>query len=397
LNTLGRRFRTALTALVVCALLAAGVTTSEVMAAGDDAQLEQLWDEFPLDERDEHPVRNQPFDRQSPPSKPAPARPTADEASDGSTRLGFLTFGIALLLGATGILLLRAGALGPPSGTSEADSYRNRPQRRLADATTTGSGENRAVHALLYFLAGDEFVAEDAPAAQQSKEVKVPGDLKKPDQRTDAMALKERRPQMRVSRPAPSVDEREVLKRKSAADAEPLKAKAARESALLKEKLVSRQRRQQSVKGGEPAPNVAEQPIRPRRRGDLNKARSLRPARIADTSEPQVGARLRDADKVALECEIHWWRGYVKSQFIVVERGAERRELAASPPFRWRKSEPPPQTPATSAALKSLVESFVRDGWVVAGRGEEWFALRLRRARDTQGGVFGRSASNASK
>ena len=277
LNTLGRRFRTALTALVVCALLAAGVTTSEVMAAGEDAQLEQLWDEFPLDERDEPPVRNQPFDRQSPPSKPAPARPTADQASDGSTRLGFLTFGIALLLGASGILLLLAGPLGPPSGTSEADSYRNRLRRRLADARTTGWGENRAVHALLDFLAEDEFVAEDASAAQQSKELKVPGDLKKPDQRTDAMALKERRPQMRVSKPAPSVDEREVLKRKSAADAERLKAKGAREAALLKEKLVSRQRRQQSVKGGEPAPNVAEQPIRPRRRGDLSKAGSLRP------------------------------------------------------------------------------------------------------------------------
>ena len=124
-----------------------------------------------------------------------------------SARLGFLTFGIALLLGATGILLLRAGPLGQPSGTSEADSYRNRRQRRLADATTTGSGENRAVQALLHSL------AEDAPAAKQSKEVKVLGDLKKPDQRTDAMALKERRPQTRVSKPAPSVDEREVLKR----------------------------------------------------------------------------------------------------------------------------------------------------------------------------------------
>jgi hypothetical protein len=396
---------TAVTALIVCALLAAGVTASEVLAAGEDPQLERLWDEFPLDERDEHPVRQQPFDRHSPPSEPGAARPSADESGDGSTSLGFLTVGIVVLLGATGILLVRAGPLGQPSGTSQADWSRNRRRGRVTDATTTLSGENRAVHALVDVLAKDERVSEDAPPAQRSKEVKevkVRRDLKEPDRRTDALALKEGRPQMRVPKPVPNVEEREVLKRKSAAESERLKAKSAREAALLKEKLVSPAQGEQPVKGSGPAPGVAGKANRPRRRAEAGTPRSSRPLRLADTAARQVGPRLQDANHVATECEIRWWRGYVNSQFVVVERRGEGPELAASPPFRWRKSQPPPRTPAASAALKSLVDSFLREGWVVAGRGEEWFSLRLqrsadKRSADTRGGLVGHSGSNASK
>ena len=173
------------------------------------------------------------------------------------------------------------------------------------------------------------------------------------------------------------------MKRKLVAEAELLKAKASRDPSPLKEKLVSGQRTAQTVKRAAQTSNAAEHPAKGRGRGELGTRRSLRRIRPAELREPEAAARERNGNATALECEVRWWRGYVNSQFFAVQRGVEGPEviLAASPPFRWRRSEPPPQTPATSSALASLVDSFRREGWVVSGHGSEWFAVRLRRAK----------------
>ena len=132
----------------------------------------------------------------------------------------------------------------------------------------------------------------------------------------------------------------EVLKRKAAVDAEIVDAKAQREAAVLKEKLATVQEQRQEAG--------------PREQG-------RRPA-----------VRL-------LACEVRWLPTGKASQFVAVERGAEGAEstIAASKTFDWRKSVPPPETPAAAAALGGLIDRLLSEGWVATGRGEEWFASKF--------------------
>ena len=94
----------------------------------------------------------------------------------------------------------------------------------------------------------------------------------------------------------------------------------------------------------------------------------------------------RPADPSALArtgAEIRWWRGYVTSTFYAVGTGEdEGRVLAQSPTFRWRGGTPPPREPATEDALRVLVEALETSGWMIAGDGGDWFALRLRRSHE---------------
>ena len=181
----------------------------------------------------------------------------------------------------------------------------------------------------------------------------------------------------------PSAAEHEALKRKLAVEVELLKAKHSSDPALLKQKLIAGERQAQAAKGGAQTAKAGQQPAQSRGRGDLGKRRSLRPLRVAESREPPAGEPPAGADAAAVECEVRWWRGYVNSHFFAVQRGADGQDsiLAASSPFRWRKSEPPPQTPATASALASLVDPLLGDGWVAAGRGAHWFAVRLQRAK----------------
>ena len=128
-----------------------------------------------------------------------------------------------------------------------------------------------------------------------------------------------------------------VLRRKAAVDADILDAKAQREAAVLKEKLATVQEQGQEA-------GRREQPRRP-------------------------AGRL-------LACEVRWLPTGKASKFVAVERGADGTEstIAASKPFDWRKSVPPPESPAAAAALGGLIDGLLSEGWVATGRGEEWFA-----------------------
>jgi hypothetical protein len=79
-------------------------------------------------------------------------------------------------------------------------------------------------------------------------------------------------------------------------------------------------------------------------------------------------------------CEVRWWRGYVKSEFFVVETtfGSVETTIARSPAFRWRKGEAPAETPEAAAALSALVDQLEDEGWTPSGRGENWFNVKLQ-------------------
>jgi hypothetical protein len=96
---------------------------------------------------------------------------------------------------------------------------------------------------------------------------------------------------------------------------------------------------------------------------------------------PSLPGRALHAD-ASRECEIRWRHGNEKSRFVAVVTqplGVDR-VVAASPEWSWRESDPPPETAETAEALRALVSTLVRDSWIVEGRGEAWYSIRLSTA-----------------
>jgi hypothetical protein len=120
-------------------------------------------------------------------------------------------------------------------------------------------------------------------------------------------------------------------------------------------------------------------------------AEPARPGAAASTGAGDVApvlpaklplSRERDAPG-SRECEITWSRRGEKSRFVAVsQHNGGRGEVSSSRPFRWRKSGPPPQTSAASAAFQELVESLEEHGWRVCGHGDTWYSARLSREPD---------------
>jgi hypothetical protein len=80
-------------------------------------------------------------------------------------------------------------------------------------------------------------------------------------------------------------------------------------------------------------------------------------------------------------CAITWWRGYTRSQFVASEVGAsEPIVVAESPSFRWRSSNPPPQTEECVAAHRQLMSSLSELGWEAVESGPAWFEVEFHRA-----------------
>lgn len=77
-------------------------------------------------------------------------------------------------------------------------------------------------------------------------------------------------------------------------------------------------------------------------------------------------------------CEIRRWRGYATSSFYAVASTGE--VLAESPPFRWRKDAPPPETPSSRAAYDAVVATITGDGWTISDEPHNpWFQTRFSR------------------
>jgi hypothetical protein len=83
-------------------------------------------------------------------------------------------------------------------------------------------------------------------------------------------------------------------------------------------------------------------------------------------------------------CEIDWWRGYVKSNFIAkaTTPGDAEYVVRESPMFRWRGNGIPEATPASIAAHEQLLEKLRAEGWEAdQGTSSTWYTQTLRRRR----------------
>jgi len=170
------------------------------------------------------------------------------------------------------------------------------------------------------------------------------------------------------------------LKRKLTASRATVALKAARDvaarakephgdAAELKEKLTGTPVRANALalKASTAAPRRRESALRPVLAPYADGQRALTP--------PETRATLP-------ECEVRWWRGYVKSQLVAVtDVTGTDKAVAASPYFR-AKGRDRAESPVAAAALHALVWSLQQEGWRVVGRGDEWFSVKLRRQRD---------------
>jgi hypothetical protein len=184
-----------------------------------------------------------------------------------------------------------------------------------------------------------------------------------------------------------SPEDAQALKQKGDRDA--LKDKRNRDETLEKARLATaevvalKEKLAPTAAGQGAKPST--KPSRRRRQPRAKRESALRPVPDPALAAPTEVVETRV--EPPQECEIRWWRGYVKSQFVAVAPRADGTEasMGSSPYFRWRGNEPPPETPGAAAALRALVSSLEHLGWTVAGRGEEWFAVRLRAPREADG------------
>ncbi|MFL5923527.1 MAG: hypothetical protein ACJ75Q_00220 [Gaiellaceae bacterium] len=109
------------------------------------------------------------------------------------------------------------------------------------------------------------------------------------------------------------------------------------------------------------------------------------PRRASITALRPRPTPIRTVAPAVERCWVEWWRGYVKSEFYAQEQRPDGgwSIVTASPPFRWSKPSPPPQTlPHVARAHAALVARLEANGWEVVGRGEHWYALELQRRPD---------------
>ena len=407
-------------ALVAVGLLAAGVAAPPAAAAPEDPGLEELWEQFPLDaERDAPAERGGSFGVAGAETGPAqrveprslPQSGGADPTVGTLAQLAIVAAGIALLLLAV-LTVLYADQVPSPqrvrmaarpfvrgrrsaqaAAVAAADWVRSArvalPTPRSASIPATDpplTGRHRVVDELLR-------VVSAAPPQRKPVEAKMLGKTDRPAHASEIEALKTKPRVAEVhkhSKPGPH-HEAEVLKRKPPVDAtEALKAKresegvldkerlARRDAVALKEKLASPPEREHAKKRREYPART-----RPRRAGPKRQS-ALRPLPDPDVETRTEARQARVTGNRPQECEVRWWRGYVKSRFLAVatDAGADAT-VALSPFFRWRDSKPPPETPASAAALRALVGSLEHEGWKVVGCGEDWFAVRLERRGET--------------
>jgi hypothetical protein len=407
------------TALVAVGMLAAGVVASPAVAERRNPGLEELWEQFPLDaEHDPPAARERSSDGSGARAgSPDVRRPTADaQPADADATVGawvqvaIIAAGIALLvgglLGAAGLFgvhaprrprvrmaarpfvrprqLGRVTAVAASAGGRSARAAWSRLKPRPPAIPATDSPPTRQVVDDLVSL------VNAAPRRRNAEEAKMLSTRDRAGHASeiDAMKAKPRDAYEAKQPKAGPQAEAEVLKRKPPADTtDALKAKgegegtvnkerlAAGDAVALKEKLAAAGEQKQAA-----TPREHLSRARPRT-SDTRRRSALRPvpdaAFVAELTEARDARRSGERSQ---ECEVRWWRGYVKSQFTAVATEADGAEatIASSPYFHWHKSSPPQESPSAAAALRALVETLEREGWTVAGRGDEWFAIRFR-------------------
>ncbi|HYY33536.1 MAG TPA: zinc ribbon domain-containing protein [Gaiellaceae bacterium] len=82
------------------------------------------------------------------------------------------------------------------------------------------------------------------------------------------------------------------------------------------------------------------------------------------------------------DCEIGWWRGYIKAEFyaLALHPVFGEYEVGRSRSFWWRRSEPPPTKKGAAAkAHDALVSRLLAEGWETVDFGGPWYARAFRR------------------
>lgn len=377
-----------------------------------------LWQQFPLD-----PQPSAPAGAESAPASSARVPSVGSNTDEGAGRsLSTVQIAAIVLAIAVVLMLTTAGlsyaAYGPFAAAAKrrlrpralpefVGAFRpgpavGRPVRTMTHAARRATQTVDArVHAVRAAAAG--LYGRIAPQAGEATLSDEGGFLKRLDAHLHR-ANGKRRParESEDTVPPPSAipdrsladDELEVLKAKLGKrvvpaeerpdDVETLKAKlesATKEVASLKAKLEN---------NAEPATNSSAASLDVEMREVDMDRQGVNPASPASprSTAPRLrqGATLRAA-AVSLErpmpikCRITWWRGYVNSVFYAIARTAagDEQVIAESPHFRWHKAEPPPQNAKALEAHRSLLELLERDGWSVAGTGDDWFAHELER------------------
>lgn len=97
---------------------------------------------------------------------------------------------------------------------------------------------------------------------------------------------------------------------------------------------------------------------------------------------PSCGASIETTRDVET-CEIVWWQGYVKSEFVAVpaDGGDVVSERLRSPVFRSKGNKPPLREGTAADAYAALVEILVAEGWEPGSRGRSWYSQTFSRPR----------------
>jgi hypothetical protein len=86
------------------------------------------------------------------------------------------------------------------------------------------------------------------------------------------------------------------------------------------------------------------------------------------------------AGQAVQTCEVVWWRGYMTGRFHAWTKPSSGvpELVGESPTVRWRHSSPPDQSADAVAALETLIDRLVDQGWTVAQRRDEaWYGYML--------------------
>jgi hypothetical protein len=102
------------------------------------------------------------------------------------------------------------------------------------------------------------------------------------------------------------------------------------------------------------------------------------PLSAADAVDDAVDEPEPAAAPSVERCEIVWWRGYVRSQFVACTADDPPRVVAESPLFAWRRSEEPPESGDALAAHQELLDRLAALGWEPEGVGPSWFQGSFR-------------------
>ena len=380
------------TVAVVGVLVAVG--SPPIAAAPAEGGPEELWQQFPLDTNSNAAVEPDPLrDARAPvratPRAPEPAavrREHRDATPWEAWQVALALAAVALLFTAGSLAVIHSSSAPRTLGQPRRGRRGPRPLRvpPSTAAMVAAFPPSRAVLEGLLRAAG----AAGPKASLRTRTVRATSGPRTATHMSGGGMAKPFSAQF----PKSSTNAAELFKHKPATDATTLlKAKERASDARAKEQLTSSERTllKEKLAATPQHKRAALAEESPRRLRTGRKSRTKHAPVLRTVPEPPANDIPRPSSTrqpglpFTRTCEIRWWRGYVMSEFFVVETTAEgvTAVIAASSRFRWHKRDPPEESPQAVAAFSALIERLEGEGWTVAGRGENWFSAKLQLQR----------------